>query len=122
MCFLVGAHGVVERLGLGVVLGEFDGVEPLLHGYYLLGEVNVGALCGGGGWVDALAVGPVVYFARCDAMAHLSVSVVVHDGADGTVNGEFLPVYTQAGELRVEVREISALEEGVIGEADTWIR
>lgn len=47
-------------------------------------------------------------------MPELAVAVVVHHWADGTVDGEFLPVYAEAGELGVEVGEVPPLEEGVV--------
>jgi hypothetical protein len=45
--------------------------------------------------------------------------VVVHDGADWTIDGKFLPVYAETGELGVEIGEVTALQEGIVGEADT---
>jgi len=51
-------------------------------------------------------------------VAHRAVAVVVHHGAHVAVDGELLPVRAETRELRVEVGEVAALEEGVIGEAD----
>lgn len=119
MRFLYIRQRVVESLSLVDVFGEFDGVETLLHSYGLLREVNVGALRGCGGWNERVAVRPIVDLPWCDGVAELAVSVVVHHWADGAVNREFLPVYAEAGELGVEVGEVAALEEGVVGEADT---
>ena len=108
------AHAVPEELRLGEVLGELGGVETLLPGDYLLRVVEVAPLFRRGGRDGGLAVRPVVYGAFCDGVAELAVAVVVHYWADRSVDGELLPVYTEAGELRVEVGEVPALEERVV--------
>ena len=53
-------------------------------------------------------------------MAHLAVAVAVHDWADRTIDGKFLPIDAKARELGIEIREVSALKEGIIGEANTY--
>ncbi len=42
-------------------------------------------------------------------MAALTISVLVHNRAEGAVNGQFLPVDTESGELSIEVREVASL-------------
>lgn len=54
-------------------------------------------------------------------MAFLAISVEIHDGANRPVDRELLPVYADTGDLGVEVGEVAALEEGVVGEADAFV-
>ena len=60
------------------------------------------------------AVWPVVDLAFMDAVVECSVPIKVHDGTDGTVDRELLPVDSQTGDLRVEVAEVSTLQKGII--------
>ena len=52
-------------------------------------------------------------------MAHSTVAVLVHDRADGLVDGQLLPVGAETAELSVGVREVAALQQRVVGEANT---
>jgi hypothetical protein len=52
-------------------------------------------------------------------VAHVTVAVEVHNGADGLVDGQLLPVDTQTGELGVLVGKVASLQERVVTEADT---
>lgn len=118
--FLNVGEGVVEQLWLLEVLGELGRVHTFLHSYNLLREVDVAALGGFGGREDGGAVGPIVELPFLDGVPFLTITVVVHDGADGPVNGDLLPVYAEARELSVEIGEVAALKKRVVGEADTW--
>lgn len=111
-------HGVVEELGLVLVLLELGAAHAGLDAGHFLGVVDVAAffLCGGRGGMEA--VGPVVDGALCDGVAHGAVAVEVHNGADGLVDGELLPVDAETAELGILVGEVPALEEGVIAKAD----
>lgn len=61
-----------------------------------------------------MAIRPIVYLTFGDCVSLLSVSVVVHDGAYGAVDGDLLPVYAEARELSVEIGEVTALEKRVV--------
>lgn len=110
---------VVEQLSLVVVLAELLASQTRLHANDLLGIIHISTflrLCGLRGLET---VGPVVDIALCNLVTHLSVAVVVHDRTDGPVDGQFLPVGSEAGELSVRVTEVTALEQRVVAEADT---
>ena len=64
------------------------------------------------------AVRPVVDGTLGNPVSHLHVALVVHDGADGTVDGQLLPVHAQPGDLSVEVRKVAALQQGVVAKAN----
>lgn len=69
---------------------------------------------------DAQTTRPAVDLALSDLVAHLAVPVMVEDGAYRAGNRRFLPVHTQLSNLCIKVREVTALEKGIVGEADTW--
>ena len=56
-----------------------------------------------------MAIGPVVYLAFGDCVSFLSVSVMVHDRADGSVYRQLLPIYAETRQLGVEIGEVAAL-------------
>lgn len=76
------------------------GLEGSLRGRNDLGRVE--------------SVRAVVDRALVDDSGHLAVSDVAEDGADGSVDGQVFEVDSDSGDLGVEVREVSTLEEGVI--------
>ena len=47
-------------------------------------------------------------------MPTLTISVLVHNWADWLVDGKFLPIDAESGELGVEVGEVAALRQRVI--------
>jgi hypothetical protein len=67
-----------------------------------------------------LTVWPVIDLAFGDLVSELPVAVIIHYGANGSVNWQLLPIHTQTGELCIEVREIAALEERIVGEANSF--
>ena len=67
--------------------------------------------CGGDGFE---AIWPVVDLAFMDAVVECPVPVKVHDGTDGTVDGELFPVDSQTGDLRIEVAKVSTLQKRII--------
>ncbi|KAI9166472.1 LOW QUALITY PROTEIN: putative two component histidine kinase [Paramyrothecium foliicola] len=109
---------VEEELGLVDVLLELGAPGALLDALHLGGELDKTALGLGGRGLLLEAVGPVVHLALGDGVAALAVAVEVHDGADGLVDGQLLPVDAQTGQLSVEIGEVSALQERIVGEAD----
>lgn len=52
-------------------------------------------------------------------MPGLSIAVGIQDGANGPVDGKLLPADTKATDLSVEVREVPALKQRVVAEANT---
>jgi len=69
-----------------------------------------------------MSVWPVVDLSWGDAVAHLSVTVIVHYRAYRTVDWKFLPVDAETGELCIEVGEVPALQKRIVGEANTCKR
>jgi hypothetical protein len=81
-----------------------------------------------------MAVRPVVDITLGNAMTFLSIAVVIEDGTDRSINRDLkkemndrpldpintnlLPIDTQTSYLGVEIREIAALEEGIVAEPD----
>ena len=66
-----------------------------------------------------LSVWPVVHGALIDLVPHLAIALRVHNGANRSVDREFLPVYAKTSNLSIKVREVTSLKEGVIAEADS---
>lgn len=60
-------------------------------------------------WPGIESVGPVVDSAFVDRVATLSIAVEVHDGANRSVDGKFLPVGSETRQLGVEVAEAPTL-------------
>jgi hypothetical protein len=116
---LVLCKRVVEELGLVVVLAELLRAQTSLHALNLCGDVLVGAVLDLCRWGSLEAVRPVVDSALSDSMAHGTVAVLVHDRADGLVDGQLLPVGTETAELSVGVGEVAALQQRVVGESNT---
>jgi hypothetical protein len=115
MQLLNGCERVVKQLCLVEVLLELGGVKARFHGCDLLGEVDIAAISGfGGWWDDRFAVRPIVHIAGRGFVAESAVAVVVHHGTDRAVDGEFLEVDSEARDLSVKVGEVAALEERVI--------
>jgi hypothetical protein len=52
-------------------------------------------------------------------MTHGSVSVLVHDRTHWLVDRQLLPVDAETAELCVGVGEVTALQQRIVGEADT---
>lgn len=52
-------------------------------------------------------------------MSHCAVTVVIHDWTDWTVDRKLLEVDAKTGKLSVEVGEVTALQQWVVGETDT---
>ena len=101
------------------MLAELLRTQTGLHAFDLGGDVAVGTvldLCGRGGFE---AVGPVVDGSLGDSVAHGTVAVLVHDRADGPVDGQLLPIGAETAELGVGVGEVAALQQRVVGESDT---
>ncbi len=67
-----------------------------------------------------MTIGPVIDCAFRDGVSALTIAVVVEYWAHRLVDWKFLPVDTKATELSVEVGEIAALQEWIIGEPDAW--
>jgi hypothetical protein len=133
---LVGLERVVEHSRLVVVLVELGALRARLDARHLLRVVGVTALSLLRVVELVEAVGEVVDRALGDAVAALTVAVDVHDRADRAVDrqlrgGQYLdrdslyevayllPVDAKTRELGVVVREVTALEERVVREADT---
>lgn len=64
-----------------------------------------------------MPVWPVVH-PLGDLVLHSAIPVMVQDGAHRTIDGKLLPVDAKARKLRVEVREIATLKEGIVAETD----
>jgi hypothetical protein len=105
MLLLVGGQGVKEELRLVIVLLEFLSADALLDAFNFRGisgaklavAVNyttnlriVSALLRRNRWKDLLAVGPVIDVARSDAMSHLSVTLVIENGTNRSIDGKLL--------------------------------
>jgi len=80
--------------------------------------LGVGNGIGGSGCAES--VGPVVGLALVDRHSVSTVSLVVSEGADRTVDGDLLPVgASQSSDLSVLVRKVSSLEQGIIAGLDS---
>ena len=113
---LVLREGIIKQLCLGKVFPELCSIHPQFQSHNP-GRVLLVRVCfllvrrGGDGFE---AIWPVVDLAFMDAVVERSVSIKVHDGADGTVDGELFPVDSQTGDLGVEVAEVSTLQKRII--------
>jgi hypothetical protein len=110
---------VVEKLSLVLVLSELLALRAGLDASDLCREINIGAFLCRRRRYCLKAVRPVVGLALGDGVAHGAVTVEVHHGTHGLVDGEFLPVDTKTRELSVGVGKVAALEERVVTESDT---
>lgn len=116
---LVFRHGVIEQLGLLVVLAELVAQSTLLEALVLLRVRDKSAVLRLR-WRDSLeTVWPVVHRASGDLVTHSAIAVVVQDGADRSVDWELFPVGAQTGDLSIKIGEVTALEQRVVGEFDT---
>lgn len=98
---------------------EFFGLQALLDAGSLFGIIDIPTFFDRRWGNSAVAVGPIVDFTLVDYVLALAVALVVHNRADGSVDGKLLPIDAKSGELRVEVREIPALEKRVVREPDS---
>lgn len=119
MAFLNLAHAIPKELCLREMLPELYRMQTLLHGNDFLGVVEVAALLWLGWWDHGFPVRPVVDGTPGYFVPELSVAVVVHDGTDGPVYRQLLPVDAEARELGIEVGEVPPLQERIIREPDT---
>lgn len=100
---LVVGERVHEELGLVIMLLELFAPYALLDAGNLLSELEVAAMVRRDRWSGVEAVRPVVNLTFVDVMVHLAVAVEVHDGANGTIDGQLLPVHSETRDLSVEV-------------------
>ena len=77
------------------MLPELAGLHAGLDSGSLLREIDVGALLFCSRRNSLETVRPVVDLALGDSMAHGTITVEVHDGADRLVNWQLFPVDTQ---------------------------
>ncbi len=110
---------IVEELGLVEMFAEFLGLQALLDAGNLFGIIDIPTFFNRRWGNSAVAVGPVVDFTLVDYVLALAVALVVHNRADGSVDGKLLPIDAKSGELRVEVGEIPALEKRVVRKANS---
>lgn len=115
---LVVGKRVVEQLRLAVMFAHLGVHGPVLVPCAPLRVALERALLDFYGRTGVEAVGPVVHRSLGDLVPHLAVAVVVHDGADRAVDRQLFPVDSQPRDLGVEVGEVAALEERVVGEVD----
>lgn len=115
---LVLGERVVEELSLVVVLAELGAQAALLDTVQFRRVGREATLFYWCGWSGLKPVRPVVDSALGDAVAFGAVSVVVQNGADGAVDGDFFPVDAQSTDLSVEVGEVTALEKRVVTEVN----
>ena len=52
-------------------------------------------------------------------MSHRAIAIVIHNRANGPIDGQLLPINSQSANLGVEVAEVSALQQRVIRESNT---
>jgi hypothetical protein len=105
MLLLVGGQGVKEELRLVIVLLELLSADALLDTFNFRGisgaklamAVNytanlriISTLLRRNRWKDLLTVGPIIDGARGDAMSHLSVTLVIENGANRSIDGKLL--------------------------------
>lgn len=76
------------------MLRELHGVQALLEGNDFLGVVYICTLGLRRRLDYGMTIWPIIRLAFGDSMSHLSIAVVIHDGANRTVDGQFLPIYT----------------------------
>lgn len=110
---------IVEELGLVEMFAEFLGLQALLDAGNLCGIIDIATFLNRRWGNSAVAVRPVVDFTLVDYVLTLAVALVVHNRANGTVDGKLLPIDAKSGELSVKVREIPALEKRVVREANS---
>jgi len=113
---LVLREGIIKQLRLSKVFPELRSIDPQFQsrdsGRVLLVRVRLLLVRRGGNGFEA--IWPVVDLAFMDTVVECSVPVKVHDGTDGAIDGELLPVDSQTGDLRIEVAEISTLQKRVV--------
>lgn len=109
MALLGRGQAVVEQLCLVVVLLELCTLGTRFDTFDLLRILWICAfgLCCRRPGLES--VGPVVDSAFVDRVATLPIAVEVHDGANRSVDGKFLPVGSETRQLGVEVAEASTL-------------
>jgi len=113
---LVLREGIIKQLCLSKVFPELCSIYPQFQshdpGRVLLVRVCLLLVRRGGDGFEA--IWPVIDLAFMNAVVECSVPVKVHDGTDGTVDGELFPVDSQAGDLCVEVAKVSTLQKRVV--------
>ena len=84
---LNGGEGVIEQSCLVNMFLEFRPIKAGFNSSDFLHVVKVSTLRNWGRGDSGEAVRPVVYFAFVNTVFHGTVTVEIHDGADGAIDG-----------------------------------